>query len=108
MAEQEVKDTSSVYEIVTANVEGCEICYQHNLDLEIIVCKCGHSFCTDCFNNYYQIKMSEMDVYPLKCPSFKCQEDVYSAVRKYLPEPAYRRLKKMRHRQQLLTDPEIA
>lgn len=101
------KDISSVYELVTDHFDFCEICHNDRNCSRSIICSCNHSFCQDCFLDYYNISKSDFNFYPFSCPAYGCNNDVYKALAQILSSEDYKKFKKFRKHKKLIRNPKI-
>ena len=98
---------SSIYELVTDTLGLCEICQEASSNSKIISLACHHRVCLICFREYFNVCMEDFEIYPLKCPAFDCNEDVYKSVSEILDTEAFSRFKHLRYKKEKLRDPAV-
>ncbi|XP_054168211.1 ankyrin repeat and IBR domain-containing protein 1-like [Oppia nitens] len=50
----------------------CDICSQELVSNGVVGAKCGHQFCTNCWQTYIELKIDSGDTSCMSCPAFNC------------------------------------
>ena len=104
----EIEDkVRSVYGLFPDTLDICEICQEDSSNTKIISLDCLHRVCLICFREYFYVCMEDFEIYPLKCPAFGCNEDVYKSVSEILDTEAFSKFKLLRNKKEKLRDPTV-
>jgi hypothetical protein len=103
----DAKDESSFYEVVTDTIGGCQICFRGITEASSITTRCGHTFCKSCFSSYVSVRVADHEIFPLRCPSSDCGEDVFGHAELVLEKESWRKLKRHRQHSELSVDAEV-
>lgn len=72
----------------------CEICFDEKKETDFLIMSCQDSFCIECLNEYFVIKIKERG-YPIKCPSPSCKTEVLEdVIKKVVSKDDYQRYHK--------------
>lgn len=79
------KGKASILQAATElNTNTCGICRQQFEDSYRLFCE--HRFCKECLLDYLRYSLSDMSLFPLKCPDYTCKKPISCMDLEYLLE----------------------
>lgn len=99
--------SSSLYSLVSENLDYCIVCYSNFADTIKVNFPCFHSMCSHCLLSYYNSFNNSFQISPLLCPVPGCYTEIYKTLTSVLDHTDFCRFKARIKKFKLLTSHNV-